>query len=245
MKKLLKSNVLSYIFIFTIYLSVLVQCVAAIFNIYVVSYHLPEKQKDEFLILVNMLVAGLFIQLIEGGFYLWLINKYDAVKNVTPYRYYDWFITTPTMLTIFVVFLCFINNRELVPNNSKFSDRNKETLISIIYQERYILSIIVLLNVAMLFFGYMGEMKIIWKPLAVVIGFIPFIMYFNIIYYQYAIYTEKGKTLFWVLLSIWSLYGFSAFLPYFLKNICYNILDLCSKNFFEFYLGYILYYGIL
>jgi hypothetical protein len=81
--------------------------------------------------------------------------------------------------------------------------------------------------------------------LAIIAGFIPFLMYFAIIYYQYAIYTEKGKTLFWVLLTIWSLYGVSAFFPYFMKNICYNILDVFSKNFFEFYLGYILYYGVI
>ena len=245
MKKLLKDHVLSYIFIFTIYLSILVQSLAATFNIYVLSDHLSEKQKNEFSILADMLMAGLFIQIIEGSFYVWLVNKYDVVKNITPYRYYDWCITTPTMLTIFVVFLCFINKRELIPNNSRFTDTNKETLLSIIYQERYILSLIMLLNAAMLLFGYMGEMKIIWKPLAVLVGFIPFVMYFSIIYYQYAIYTQRGKILFWVLLSIWSLYGFSALLPYFLKNICYNILDLCSKNFFEFYLGYILYYGVL
>jgi hypothetical protein len=229
----------------TIYLSILVQSLAATFNIYVLSDHLSEKQKNEFSILADMLMAGLFIQIIEGSFYVWLVNKYDVVKNITPYRYYDWCITTPTMLTIFVVFLCFINKRELIPNNSRFTDTNKETLLSIIYQERYILSLIMLLNAAMLLFGYMGEMKIIWKPLAVLVGFIPFVMYFSIIYYQYAIYTQRGKILFWVLLSIWSLYGFSALLPYFLKNICYNILDLCSKNFFEFYLGYILYYGVL
>jgi hypothetical protein len=233
-----KNTILFSIFTFTIYLSLLVQIIAGIFNISILIDHVSPEKKEEFRILLELLAGGLFVQIVEGIFYLWLVNRYKVIKDITVYRYYDWFITTPTMLVIFVIFLCFINNREL-------ATPYKQTSLSIIYEQRYILTGIILLNAVMLLLGYISERKLIWAPLAIIAGFIPFLMYFAIIYYQYAIYTEKGRTLFWILITIWGLYGVSAFFPYFMKNICYNILDVCSKNFFEFYLGYILYYGVI
>jgi bacteriorhodopsin len=37
------------------------------------------------------------------------------------------------------------------------------------------------------------------------------------------------------------LYGIVAVLPYKIKNMCYNILDLFSKNFFGIFLSYLLF----
>jgi hypothetical protein len=234
-----KNTTLLSIFTFTIYASLLVQVIAGVLNLSLLTYHLPQERNTDFRILLYLLIGGMFVQLVEAIFYGWLVYRYEAIKDITVYRYYDWFITTPTMLVIFVLFLCVINNREMVTANTGAST------LSIIYGERYILTTILLLNVAMLLLGYIAERKIIWAPLAIVAGFIPFLIYFAIIYYQYAIYTEKGRTLFWVLVTIWGLYGVSAFLPYLPKNIGYNILDLISKNFFELYLGYILFYGVI
>jgi hypothetical protein len=234
-----KNTTLLSIFTVTIYASLLVQVIALVFNLSLLTYHLPEERTPDFRILLDLLVGGLLVQIIEGIFYVWLVYRYQAIKDITVYRYYDWFITTPTMLIIFVIFLCVINSREMVTENTG------STTLSIIYGERYILTSILLLNVAMLLLGYIAERKLIWAPLAIIAGFIPFLIYFAIIYYQYAIYTEKGRTLFWFLVTIWGLYGVSAFLPYLFKNIGYNMLDLISKNFFELYLGYILYYGVI
>jgi bacteriorhodopsin len=39
---------------------------------------------------------------------------------------------------------------------------------------------------------------------------------------------------------VWSLYGVAAILPFFIKNISYNILDIFAKNFFGLFL-----YGII
>ena len=89
----------------------------------------------------------------------------------------------------------------------------------------------------MLLFGYLGEINIISNFVAVIIGFIPFITYFFIIYQEYAKFTEAGNLLFWIFTGIWSLYGISALLPYYEKNISYNILDIFSKNFFEIFIG--------
>ena len=40
-----------------------------------------------------------------------------------------------------------------------------------------------------------------------------------------------GIVLFWFFSAIWSLYGVSALMPYYMKNIGYNILDIISKIF--------------
>lgn len=243
--KKMESHNLFYLFTFTIYISLVVQILAAIFNFAILNDHLPESEKIELRILLDLLGLGLFIQVVEGTFYLWLVNKYKVIQNITPYRYYDWFITTPTMLVVLIVYLCFLNNRELVPNNSKIPNAKKETLFEIVNAEKSIIGVVLILNALMLFFGYMGELGVIKEKLAVFLGFIPFIIYFSMIYYNYARYTEKGLIVFWLLTTIWALYGVAALMPYFWKNISYNILDLFSKNFFECYLGYILWYNIV
>jgi len=69
------------------------------------------------------------------------------------------------------------------------------------------------------------------------LGFIPFLIYYYIIYEKYAL-TNDGLTMFFYFLFFWSLYGLVAVLPYKLNIMCYNILDLFAKNFFGIYLYY-------
>ena len=104
------------------------------------------------------------------------------------------------------------------------------------------LGLLLFLNVLMLFFGYLGEMGVLSIPVSVLFGFVPFVVYFYLIYEYFAKFTELGTILFWVFSGIWSLYGFSALLPYYEKNISYNVLDIVSKNFFELFLGFKLLY---
>jgi hypothetical protein len=105
---------------------------------------------------------------------------------------------------------------------------NKETIIPI-----------VILNAIMLLFGYLGEVKLMNNYLAVSLGFLPFFAMFYIIYENYAKFTSNGETLFWYFSVVWSLYGLAAIMPYFWKNISYNILDIFAKNFFGIFLAYI------
>jgi bacteriorhodopsin len=84
-------------------------------------------------------------------------------------------------------------------------------------------------------------------------GFIPFLMYYVIIYNSYVkdevlvknnVSIEKKKEiklLFWYFFLVWSMYGFSALLPYTKKNISYNVLDIFSKNFFGLFLAWKVY----
>ena len=91
----------------------------------------------------------------------------------------------------------------------------------------------------MLLFGFLGESGKISKKLSVSIGFVFFYLSFRIIY-SYGKNTETGKQLFYFLTVVWSLYGVAALCNETLKNICYNILDIVSKNFYGLYIYYII-----
>ena len=102
---------------------------------------------------------------------------------------------------------------------------------------------ILIMNWAMLIFGYLSETNKLDKYTAVFSGFIPFILYFTYIYFVYAKFTTSGTILWAFFVLIWSGYGLSALLPYRKKNICYNILDIVSKNFFGFFLAIVAYFN--
>jgi hypothetical protein len=90
------------------------------------------------------------------------------------------------------------------------------------------LFIIVGLNAMMLIFGFMGETGRINHLLGCVLGFLPFIAMFYLIWNWYG---AKGKNdmIFAVFFIVWSLYGIVYFLPSIPKNICYNLLDIIAK----------------
>jgi len=244
----------------SVFASLYVQIFTGILNIFVAFIDFtPFVYSYESKILVKLLWIAIFVQIIEGIFYVWLARSFDSVSNITVYRYYDWFITTPTMLFILAVYLSFLDKKEnkLVLDDEEINDilvKKEETdlddkqleinLYEFIIEHRVVLSTIVILNALMLFFGFSGEMGWIKNKTAVGLGFIPFIAYFYLIYENFAKTTETGIILFWVFTAIWSLYGFSALAPYAYKNISYNILDLISKNFMELYLSVILLFSI-
>ena len=183
---------------------------------------------------LNSIKALLWIEyivnFIEGTFYFWMITNFNNIKNITIYRYYDWIITTPTMLFTYSMYLLITEKIE----------KNKEhTLLELINHEKYYLIIIILLNWLMLFFGYMGELGKLSVKLSTFLGFIPFVIMFYIIYEKYAKYTSIGLITFIYFVSAWALYGIAALMNYKIKNIMYNILDLFAKNFFALFLAYI------
>ena len=102
---------------------------------------------------------------------------------------------------------------------------------------------VLILNWLMLLFGYLGEMRIIPVLLGTILGFIPFSLYYYMIYINYVTENTNGSFLFWYFFVFWSLYGFIAVLPYYIKNAFYNILDLFYKNFFGLFLSYIIIYN--
>ena len=177
-------------------------------------------------------MVELVVQFFEGMFYFWLAYNFTKVLNVTPKRYIDWVITTPTMLITLMMYLIYLDNKTISLDFFTLLKNNVSTFIPVI-----------ILNWLMLLFGYLGEMRIIPILLGVFLGFIPFLMYYYIIYINYVTQNRIGQLMFWYFFFFWSLYGFVAVLPYYIKNSFYNILDLFAKNFFGIFLSYIIFSG--
>ena len=107
---------------FSVYFSLFVQIITGIFDYYVIRLNIP----DNLLILKDLLIMELIVQIIEGTFYFWLAINIASVSNITPNRYFDWYLTTPTMLITLCVYLVYLKNDELKLENNK-------SLINIVY----------------------------------------------------------------------------------------------------------------
>jgi len=237
----------------TVYASLFVQVTIGLIDIYVATLPVPAA----FSILKKLLGIEIFVQFIEGSFYTWFARNIHSIKNVTPFRYFDWAITTPTMLYTLCVYLDFINYKSNVKHKkddetheetdiekhitSDHESPKQYTLVDSFKRNSVYLIPIFLLNMAMLLFGYLGEIHVIPNTMAVVFGFIPFICVFTIIYQQYAKYTQIGQVLFWSFSGIWAFYGIAALMSYYWKNIIYNVLDLLAKNFFGLFIAHVIY----
>ena len=97
----------------------------------------------------------------------------------------------------------------------------------------------------MLLFGYLGETGKLNKMIAIPLGFVFFFLSFKIIYKRYAVKSKLGLLLFKILFTVWILYGVAAMLPDVPKNICYNTLDIFSKNFYGLFIYYYIWIQLL
>jgi len=210
--------------------SVIVQIITGIIEINALFVNVQPK----FAFLKQLVLLEVLVQGIEGAFYIHWLYNFNNIVNITPRRYLDWVITTPTMLVTLIFYLIFLKHKE---DNSS----NELNFFGLFNQEFYSLITILLLNWLMLLFGYLGEANIIPVLLGVSLGFIPFLIYFYIIYTKYATLGNDGFNLFVYFFIVWSLYGIVAVLPYKLKNMCYNFLDLFAKNFFGIFLSYLIF----
>jgi bacteriorhodopsin len=201
------------------YFSLIVQFIVGLVNIYGLNIDVPSDK----MIFKDILKLEFGVQIIEFIFYSWMIINFELIKNITPYRYFDWLITTPTMLITLISYL---------------SSKDNTSLQEYISKNKIFIAKIIVLNVCMLLFGLAGELNYIDYNTAIIVGFIPFVYYFKMIYDEYLINNkEKNKIyLYWFFFIIWSFYGLAALLPYEEKNIAYNILDLFSKNLFSVFL---------
>lgn len=134
-------------------------------------------------------------------------------NNITLFRYLDWFITTPFLLISFTLYLQYLKNK------------NTQSKTQLEYDK---LGIIIFLNLLMLIFGFLGEIGIINHILGCILGFIPFIIQFLLIWKWYGdnLYNQN---IFIIFIIVWSLYGIVYLLPNQPKNISYNILDIIAK----------------
>lgn len=215
----------------TLFISVIVQIVTGAFEFLSLFVKVPS----EYILIRQLLIMEIIVQVVEGMFYLWLVLNIASVKDITPKRYADWSITTPTMLITLILYLIYSNYKEK-------NDTTNLDFFNLIIENSGNITKILLLNWLMLVFGYLGEKRIIPTLTGVVLGFIPFVIYYFIIYINY-VKSKVGLFLFSYFFIFWSLYGIVAVFPYYLKNSFYNILDLFSKNFFGIFLSYIILTG--
>jgi bacteriorhodopsin len=156
------------------------------------------------------------ISVIAGYFYSVFITKINVDRidytELTKMRYVDWAITTPIMLLVLILVL----------------GQNIKQSVKFIF-----FAILVILNYVMLFMGYLGEINYLPKLTATILGFIPFIILFYLVYITFV----KGhksmanNVMFGLYVVIWSFYGVVYMFDQELKNICFNILDLIAKCF--------------
>lgn len=223
-----------YLFYITLIISIIVQIVTGIIEFGALFIKVPSTLK----LIRQLLMMELTVQVIEGTFYFWLASNFANIVNVTPKRYLDWCITTPTMLITLILYLIYLNRLK----NNPVNDLEELNLLTLLKENSNVIATVVILNWLMLLFGFLGEMKIIPVLLGVVLGFIPFLTYYYMIYINYVTENTSGYALFWYFFVFWSLYGVVAILPYYIKNAFYNILDLFAKNFFGLFLSYIIFF---
>jgi hypothetical protein len=210
--------------------SVIIQVVTGVIEVISLFIKVPLQ----FSFLKQMMMLEVFVQFIEGSFYLYWLYNFKHILNITPSRYFDWVITTPTMLINLIFYLIFLQHQK-----SNTSDQLQ--FFTLFYQEFYTIMTVLLLNWTMLLFGYLGEISAIPVLVGVSLGFIPFLIYYYIIYNKYALLSNDGFKLYFYFFIFWSLYGVVAVFPYKLKNMCYNMLDLFAKNFFGIFLTYLIF----
>ena len=164
-----------------------------------------------------ILYLEIFICTISSIIYTILNNKINETENnnfneFSKKRYYGWVFTTPAMLIV----LCLV-----LANNINI---NIDCLT---------IGIIILLDMIMLYFGYEGENNNIGRVDACILGFIPFIIMFLIIFIKYVIpkYNAFNIFLFLAYLLLWTGYGLAFILDENYKNIIMNVLDLTAKGF--------------
>ena len=192
------------------------------------GFFIKLEEKDN--ILTDVLIMDTIVQAIEALMYLWIFLSISNFSTMVKRRYIDWFITTPIMLLTTIMYMKY--NKI----NEQISEKNKITTFkSFIKSEKENIIKIFIFNALMLLFGYLGEAHIINKNVSIMIGFVLFFLSFNIVY-KYIDNNETNKKLFYFVFIVWALYGVAALFNSKTKNICYNFLDIISKNFYGLYI---------
>ena len=153
-----------YLFYITLVISIIVQIITGIIEIGAFFVKVPPI----YFLIRQLLIIELVVQMVEGMFYLWLAYNFTKVLNVTPKRYIDWAITTPTMLITLILYLIYLNKKV----ENKTSELDFFTLMK---DNSSVITPVIILNWLMLLFGYLGEMKVIPVLLGVFLGFIQII----------------------------------------------------------------------
>mgnify|MGYP001177734461 FL=1 len=215
--------------------TMIISFIAQILTLFIgISAQFIKLQPNQ-IILKQALALENIVQFIEGAFYLWFLYFYTKnvdVVDIAKYRYYDWYLTTPTMILSSIAYFAYNNNKL---QNISF------TLFDFIKNDQKKILELIGYNFGMLFFGYLQEINIINILVSTLIGFGFFFLLFYKIYIYYVIRSQENYVIFFLMASIWSIYGIAALFNFKIKNAFYNILDIFSKNFYGLFLAYLVY----
>lgn len=161
------------------------------------------------------------VSLIAGYFYSKFLEKIKMAEanntaidwaDLTVTRYIDWAMTTPLMLLALCMFL----------------SHNVKKLVTL-----KVITGVILLNYAMLYFGYLGETKYLDRVYSVILGFVAFFGLFYLIFTNYVApkYVKTNYIFFSVFTIVWVLYGVVYMFNEEYKNISMNVLDCIAKCF--------------
>jgi hypothetical protein len=218
--------------VYTMYGSIIVQLITGLIQVSSLFWNIDSRHK----VLKEVLTLETIVQGIELLFYVVVAFVSVKLASLASLRYYDWVLTTPMMLLATIIFMVW-------SNNEKTKEEPKITFMDTIKKYKKEIASILVLNLMMLGFGYLGETAQMPNLIAVIIGFIPFCMMFGKMYTEFVKYnsSEETKQLYWFMTSVWGLYGVAALMNPILKNVMYNGLDIVAKNFYGLFLFYKLY----
>jgi hypothetical protein len=89
-------------------ISLLIQFITGIINFNALSIEVPQDKQ----IFKELLNVELGVQTVEFIYYFWMVTNLSYNQNITPTRYLDWIITTPTMLFTFCLYLDYLGKRD-------------------------------------------------------------------------------------------------------------------------------------
>jgi len=214
--------------------SLFIQVVTLFLNLF--AFTVPIDKWD--FALKEILGLETFVQIIELVFYGWYRGQLvDRHYDITQFRYYDWFITTPTMLFSTAAYYGYLDSQE----DQQKEEKEPFSVVSF-FQKNYTLILLMFVcNALMLWFGYLQEINLLSMTWSSLLGYAGLLGSFGILYTQFVSKTPQQQGLFWFMVSTWSLYGVAAWFPSKEKNIGYNVLDVFAKNFYGVFLSYLIF----
>lgn len=194
----------------TVNLSIIAQALTGLYTAQVINISEPKLLSD--VVRLEILVTA-----VQFTFYAALIRNH-SIEKMAVARYYDWAITTPLMLVSLSSYLIY-----------KQGEIQQGGIVEVMrkYKSQFIR--IVIFNAIMLLAGYLGEIGVIPREYALIIGGVAFMAAFGVIYKEMS---GAGNGIFNMVAVVWGLYAVAYMLPNVEKNLMYNVLDLISKNFF-------------
>ena len=216
-------------------ISLFIQFITGIIGLYGLS--IPLAQAD--IALREVLILEMIVQTIEFIFYVGFLSIFNII-SLTQARYYDWFLSTPIMLfttSLYFYYKNFIEDKQ-DPKDEK--DGKRFGIVEFFKKDYQPILMIVVLNFLMLLFGFLAELGMMNRTLAFILGTFSLFGSFSIIYKNYAQFSKKTETIFYIMFGLWSCYGIFFMFPPVVKNIGYTTLDIFAKNFFGIFLAYVI-----